>query len=67
MAAAVIAKSQSTKSKGEVWKYRFNIGTYTISIIQVIDKANAQSRFALENKYLPKALPVVLLDNRLAY
>ena len=36
-------------------------------MIQEMDNANAHNRLRFENKYLPKAFPVVLLDKRLAY
>ena len=35
--------------------------------MQEMDNANANNSLQLEKKYLPNALPTVLLDNRLAY
>ena len=57
MAKAVSGKIQSAKCNGDVWKYKLNVGTYTISNMQDIENANAKRRFRFENKYLPKALP----------
>jgi hypothetical protein len=57
MTPAAIGKIQSATCKTEVWKYRLNKGTYTISMMHEIENRNASRRFLFEKKYFPKAFP----------